>query len=161
MCLCTCSKTWSVSFRWDGLGLAGISHIMHQDSDFSHSHINWRRGGQMGSYNSVRLLELIIIGAYWSQIMVPHICWLLCGYGINNSDGHLVIILLKSCPKEHQSSKILEAKCLTFQAVWAKQSKVHRSKLPCSLNTQPRKLRGCTCHCEPCTVRFINFTNQK
>lgn len=46
------------------LRLAGISHIMHQDSNFSHSHINWMWGGQMGSYNPVRLLELIIIGAY-------------------------------------------------------------------------------------------------
>lgn len=64
MSLCKFSETWSVSFRCNDLRLAGISHIMHQDSNFSHSHINWMWGGQMGSYNPVRLLELIIIGAY-------------------------------------------------------------------------------------------------
>lgn len=68
------SETWSVSFQCSDLRLDGISYIVHKDSDFSHSGINWRgRVGQMGGYDPIRLLELII-GAYWSHTMVPRIC---------------------------------------------------------------------------------------
>lgn len=91
----------------------------------------------MGSCDPIRLLELIT-GAYWSQTMVPRICRRLCVPGINNSEVRLVIIVLESCSEEHQGSKVLEAKCLTFQSVCARHSKVHRSQLPRSRNTEPR-----------------------
>lgn len=55
-----------MSFRCSDLILEGISHIIHQDSDFSHSHVYWDvgKGRQTSSYNPIRLLDLIIAGAY-------------------------------------------------------------------------------------------------
>lgn len=64
-----------MSFRCSDLILEVISHIIHQDGDFSHSHVYFDvgKGRQTGSYNPIRLLDLIIAGAYWSQTVVPHV----------------------------------------------------------------------------------------